>query len=158
MSNAYHHTQRGTVLMVLCAIPALMIVGMLVFVASQTPLESVPGGFLPIMLIGLALTVIVAVLFSSMTIHVDQSALTLSYALGFPRVSIPLQDIESAQAVRNSWAYGWGIRLTPRGMLYNVSGLDSVEVTLKNGKHIGLGTDEPRALLTALQDRHIQAA
>jgi hypothetical protein len=52
--------------------------------------------------------------------------------------------------VRNRWYYGWGIRITPRGWLYNVSGLDAVELALKNGKCVRIGSDEPHALARAI--------
>jgi len=38
-----------------------------------------------------------------------------------------------------------------RYWVYNVSGLEAVEVTLRSGKRFRIGTDEPEALLTALQ-------
>jgi len=52
--------------------------------------------------------------------------------------------------VRNKWWYGLGIRLTPHGWLYIVSGLDAVEIVRISGKKFRVGTDEPQALVTAL--------
>ncbi len=54
------------------------------------------------------------------------------------------------KAVRNPWYYGWGIRLTPLGWLYNVSGLSAVDVVLEDGRHVQIGTDQPEALERAL--------
>ncbi len=51
----------------------------------------------------------------------------------------------------NRWYYGWGIRLTPHGRLYNLSGLEAVEVQLNTGKKFRIGTDEPDALVRALR-------
>ena len=53
--------------------------------------------------------------------------------------------------MRNLWYYGWGIRYTPHGWLFNVSGLDAVELELKNGRTWRVGTDEPVELLAAIQ-------
>jgi len=61
-----------------------------------------------------------------------------------------LSQVQNAAVVRNKWYYGWGIRLTPGGWLWNVSGLDAVELTFKNGKKFRIGTDEPDRLLQAL--------
>jgi hypothetical protein len=59
-------------------------------------------------------------------------------------------EIEECTIVKNSWWYGWGIRLTPYGWLYNVAGWEAVEVLLKNGKKIRIGTDEPEKLSLAI--------
>ncbi|MDY7014940.1 MAG: hypothetical protein SVX43_15355 [Cyanobacteriota bacterium] len=56
-----------------------------------------------------------------------------------------------AVAVKNPWYYGWGIRLTPRGWLFNVSGLDAVEISLNSGRHFRIGTDRPRELERAIR-------
>jgi len=53
--------------------------------------------------------------------------------------------------VRNKWWYGLGIRLTPHGWLYNVSGLDAIEIVRRSGKTFRVGTDEPKALAAALR-------
>ena len=41
--------------------------------------------------------------------------------------------------------------LTPHDWLYNVSGLDAVEIVRISGKKFRVGTDEPRALVAALK-------
>lgn len=45
---------------------------------------------------------------------------------------------------------GWGIRITPHGMLYNVSGSEAVEIRMKNVRRFRLGTDEPEVLRGAI--------
>ncbi|MFC2014949.1 hypothetical protein ACFLUP_03040, partial [Chloroflexota bacterium] len=62
-----------------------------------------------------------------------------------------LQDIKSCRAVRNFWYYGWGIRRTPYGWLYSVSGLGAVEIELVTGKKYRIGTDVPSELEKAIQ-------
>jgi len=53
--------------------------------------------------------------------------------------------------VRNQWWWGWGIRLIPGGWLYNVSGLDAVELKMKNGRIFRIGTDEAQRLAEFIQ-------
>ena len=65
--------------------------------------------------------------------------------------SIPLAEIAGVAAVRNEWWYGWGVRKTPHGWLFNVSGLDAVEVTQTGGAKTRLGTDEPAVLRAAIE-------
>ena len=67
-----------------------------------------------------------------------------------PARSRELADIASATITRTTFWEGWGIRLTRRGWLYNVSGNDAVLIARHNGKSFLLGTDEPRKLKVAL--------
>ncbi|MEA3470923.1 MAG: hypothetical protein U9R24_04325 [Thermodesulfobacteriota bacterium] len=60
-----------------------------------------------------------------------------------------LTEITEVKAVRNPWYYGWG--LTPRGWLFNISGLDAVELTLKSGRHFRIGTDEQNKLVLVIR-------
>ena len=46
--------------------------------------------------------------------------------------------------------YGFGIRYVFDGWMWNVSGLDAVQLTLPDGKHFRIGTDEPKALEAAI--------
>ena len=47
-------------------------------------------------------------------------------------------------------------RVTMRGMLYNVSGRDAVEIRLDTGRRFRLGTDDPDGLVAALR-AHMRA-
>ena len=44
-----------------------------------------------------------------------------------------------------------GIKWTPHGWMWNISGLDAIELTYHDGKKFRIGTDEPEALLEALK-------
>jgi hypothetical protein len=46
---------------------------------------------------------------------------------------------------------GWGIHRLARGWIYNVSGWEAVEIELASGSVHRIGTDEPRALLAAIE-------
>lgn len=102
--------------------------------------------------IGLLMVIlaIIALIFSSLTIEIDADALNWRFGLGVWTKRIAVEDIVSAVPVRNPWWYGFGIHRTPRGWLYNVSGLDAVEICLRDGRTLRLGTDEPGKLLSAL--------
>ena len=62
-----------------------------------------------------------------------------------------LGDIRTIRAVRNSWMNGFGIRMRPGFRLYNVSGLDAVELELNNGEIRRIGTDDASGVATALR-------
>jgi hypothetical protein len=55
------------------------------------------------------------------------------------------------RGARNRWWYGWGIRLTPHGWLYNVWGLDAVEIRRTNGRTLRVGTDDAAPLVEAIR-------
>lgn len=142
MFAQYRHTQFATmilavsggffVLMALMMLPARM---------AWMPLAA-----------SLVFVLLMAALFGSLTVEIEEGRLRWWFGLGLIRSSIHLADVRGASIVRNAWYYGWGIRLTPYGWLHNVSGLDAIELRLSSGKRFRLGTDEPQALLAALQE------
>lgn len=100
--------------------------------------------------IPLAVLAVAAYLFSGLTVRVDHTSVAIRFGPGLIRKSFSLSDIASCGPVRNRWWYGWGIRKIPGGWLYNVSGLDAVELQMKDGRVYRIGTDEPRALADAI--------
>ena len=89
--------------------------------------------------------------FDGLTVRIVGDELAWRFGhLGYPRGRVKLGDIASATITRTTFWEGWGIRLTRRGWLYNVSGNDAVLIARHNGKAFLLGTDEPRKLKTAL--------
>jgi hypothetical protein len=95
--------------------------------------------------------VIVLFLFHSMTVEIGQGELRISLGVGLIRKRVPLREIATAKTVRNKWWYGWGIRLTPHGWMFSVSGYDAVEITLQDGRGYRIGTDEPHKLHSAIE-------
>jgi len=98
-----------------------------------------PIAAIPVFLAGI-------VLFYCLTVEIGDNLLEIRFGTGLIRKSFEIKDIERAYPVRNRWYYGWGIRLTPHGWLFNISGLDAVEIVLTSGKRYRIGTDEPERL------------
>ncbi len=99
-------------------------------------------------------TLLAAALFGTLTTSVDGEAVVVRFGpVGLIHERFALADIATARAVRNSPVHGWGMRYIRHGRLWNVWGLDAVELQLRNGTRFRIGTDEPQALLTAL--RHV---
>lgn len=105
----------------------------------------------PMLLAVLGLIVFAGVMLSSLTVVVTPSSLVFWFGPGVLRKTVPLAEIASVASVRNPWYYGIGLRATPRGMLYNVSGLSAVEVTRRDGGRFRVGTDEPDRLCASLR-------
>ena len=106
--------------------------------------------FYPLLAIALGLGMLLAWQFSSLTVEVDDNEVRWWFGRGIWRKSVTRADVASALPVRNQWWWGWGIRYYGKGWLYNVSGLDAVEIVLHSGKHIRVGTDDPQGLAAAI--------
>jgi hypothetical protein len=138
--DTYRHTQRGTTILTLLGIGMLIVVIALGTQAGVAPLLAV-----------LLVLAVAAVLFGSLTIEIRDGMLTWSFGPGLLHKRVRVADIQGWAVVQNPWWYGWGIRLTPNGWLYNVAGQNAVEITMKSGRRLRIGTDEPEQLSTALQ-------
>ena len=90
-------------------------------------------------------------LFANLTVTVSSGRLFVRFGVGLIRKSFRIGDIVGVDSVRNRWYYGWGVRYTPHGWLFTVSGLDAVEIALENGRKYRIGTDEPQTLLAAIR-------
>ncbi|EAR08652.1 putative orphan protein; putative membrane protein [Reinekea sp. MED297] len=110
---------------------------------AQTPFENHVW-------IALFFLVLVAVLFSSLTIKVDDQSVVWYFGPRFWKKKIALSDIKAVAAVATKWYWGYGIRLTPEGWLYTVSGLSAVKVELHSGQVVLLGSTDVNGLMNAL--------
>jgi len=95
---------------------------------------------------------LVAIAFSSMTIEVNESEISWYFGPGLLKKSLPLEEVGQCQKVKNPIWMGFGIHAYGTGWIYNVSGLLGVEIELKGGAFIRLGTDEPNYLIQAIDD------
>ncbi|MBK8914869.1 MAG: hypothetical protein IPM64_09780 [Phycisphaerales bacterium] len=138
MSPHYEHTQIGWVTLLSCLGGLAAVAGAYAFAPH-------------VIAIGVAaLLAACAVLFSTLTVVIRDGALRVHFGPGLIRRTIPLARVRSARSVVTPWYYGWGIRLTPWGWLWNVSGLRAVELLLDNGQTFRIGTDDPEKLAAVL--------
>ena len=92
-------------------------------------------------------------LFGSLTVRGDDRSLEVRFGPGLIRKRFLLEEMRSCREVTNHWYYGWGIRLTPHGWLFNVSGLGAVEIEMRNGSRVRIGTDDVRGLVAFLSQQ-----
>ena len=135
----YRHTQRGTLTIILCLAFAAFDAA-IVWRSGQWP-----AAFVAVVLVA------IAVVFSSLTVEISETELRWYFGPGFWSYRLPLDDIEAVAAARNRWWNGFGIRMRPGFRLYNVSGLDAVELRLKSHEVRRIGTDDPQGLMKALK-------
>jgi hypothetical protein len=142
MSSHYEHTQRGTLMIATLLLSAIVIAAFAYGSTGSTRWISSAAA------LGM---VILAWLFSSLTVIVDDNEVRWYFGPGAWNYRLALTDIAAAHVVRNSWVNGFGIRTGPGFRLYNVSGLNAVELKLKSGEIRRIGTDDPAELAAALQ-------
>lgn len=138
--HVYRHTQIGWVTIASLGIASAVLAGVLLAAELHGLLTAV-----------LVFLLLMLVLFATLTVTVDRHHLRFHFGPGLLGKRLALAEIRHYSAVRNPWSYGWGIHFTPAGILYNVSGLDAVQLQLKDGRRLRLGTDEPDALCRALE-------
>ena len=120
----------------------------LIWSAASVPFPSV-GAI--VAEVGFALLIVTGVVSSRLTTSVGERSVVATFGWGWPKRATAVADIVGARAVRNSWWHGWGIRKVSRGWMYNVAGHDAVELEMRSGRVFRIGTDEPDALLAAIE-------
>lgn len=145
LSELYRHTQVGWTIIVIVGAAVVAEVIVAAVLASQNTVALALSGA-----VAAVLAVVLAV-FSTLTVTVDHAALRLSFGFEVLRREVLLDEVVAVRRVRNSWIAGWGVRVIPHGRLYNVGGLDAVELELDSGRVVRVGTDEPDALLAAVR-------
>ena len=140
----YQHTQAGYTPIQY----ALFSIGMVVFMAIVD--DESPGWVVPLTAVFLAAIFLVLLAFNWLRVTVDDQAVSAAFALGKPHRVFALRDISAVEQVRNRWYYGWGVRRTPSGWMYNVWGFDAVELQLADGTVFRIGTDDAERLLAVV--------
>jgi len=137
----YEHTQRGALIIGSVSIVAIIILATMYFF-----------GIVWVAALVLGIMIFILAIMSTLTVSVCDGTLQIRYGpVGLIRKRWPVTDIASVTAVTNPWYYGWGIRVTPHGTLYNISGYGAVEIRMLDGKTFRIGTDEPEALGKAIE-------
>jgi uncharacterized membrane protein len=140
MTKYYEHTQIGYLIIVVSVV-ALLFIAYLMTVY----------GFNWIALVVLIIIGVCLMLFAKLTVVIEEDILKIRFGPGLIQKKFHLKDIDSCQVVKNPWYYGWGIRLTSRGWLYNVSGSYAVEIKMKTSEKHRIGTDVPNELEKAIR-------
>lgn len=137
----YQRTQYGIALLT----PTLLVAGPLIVIGAL-------GGRPELIVLG-AFFLFLCTLFYRMVVTVRADEVEIKFGIGLIKKRIKVDDIVAARPVRNRWWYGWGIRYFPGGWLYNIWGLDAVELQMKKYPRYRIGTNDPVGLTGAVQAR-----
>ena len=138
----YKHTQIGVTILVVLALVAILIIVMSTLVGKEAPI------WIPIAIVGFL--VVIALLFGTLTVEIQDGKLRCWFGFGIIHKEFNLAEVTTVKLVKNPWFYGWGIRRTPEAWMFNVSGLDAVQIEFVSGKKFRIGTDQPRRLEAAI--------
>lgn len=143
--SPYKHSQPGIFSRTTFGALAIISFAAALFLGAKDPKAIwVFGGMSALMLLGL-------LMFHALTVEVARGYLRFRFGIGVIHRQFRIIEITDVEKVRNRWFYGWGIKLTPHGWLFSVSGFDAIQIKLKNGRQYRIGTDEPDRLLTAIE-------
>ena len=144
--TSYKHTQIGYLILLILLALGLFYVWLYGVISTE-----IGSNFAIIAVMALILFMLAS--FSTLKVTIDENYLRLKFGYGIFWKKFPVREIISAKTVKNHWYYGLGIRLWlwPYMWIYNVSGFDAVEITMKNGKIYRIGTDAPGELETAIK-------
>jgi hypothetical protein len=137
----YRHTQVGTLVLGAVGLPVVVLIIVALFFEVEV-----------VALITLGMLLVAMFLFGTLTVAVNRDGILMWFGTGLVRKRFALSSIRAAKVVRNEWYYGWGIRRLPAGWLYNVSGLDAVELEMVDGTRRRIGTDRPGDLESAIRE------
>jgi hypothetical protein len=110
---------------------------------------AIHDGSQPILALGLVIPILAlaTLLFYNLTVQVSREKVSFRFGIGLIRRSYAISDIESCNSVTNKWWYGWGIHFVGNTTVYNVSGMQAVELTFKGRRRkVRIGTNEPEKL------------
>ena len=141
----YNHTQIGWVI-IISIMAGIFLSGVIFFINADVPTNWITLSIMLILFLSL-------LLFYALTVTVDDKQVSARLGIGLFRKRILLKDIESVEEVKNKWWYGWGIRFTNKGLMYNVSGFGAVQFYLKNKKKFRIGSDEPEELVKFIKSK-----
>ncbi len=149
----YEHRQRGQLaLLVVIALAVLPLRHFLYAAAFERG-----AFFTPIAVLILLVLLVVGILVSSLSTEVDHGHLLWSFGPGFFRRAVPVEEIEAVEPVRLSWLRDLGMRHRDDVAAYAVAGGPGLELMLRDGRRIRLGTDDPEGLAHALREARTAA-
>ncbi len=144
----YKTSQIGWVIIGICVV---VIIGLSAFLVS---LSEVDPTALPAIYIMIPFFILLILLFGKLETTVSQDRIVVKFGIGLIKKTILLDEIKSIKKVKNSFWYGWGIRLTPHGWLWNIAGYEALEIEYKTDrKNFRIGCSSNEELHAAVKKR-----
>lgn len=113
---------------------------------GEAPLE-------PQHIIAPSVVLLAMLFFYQLRIQVYSNRIKLTYGIGL-NINIKFDKLLQVDPIKTPWYYGFGIRVTPQGMLYNIQGRTALVVYYESKgkqKKVMIGTDKPEELFKTLK-------
>jgi hypothetical protein len=143
MIAKYRHTQYGTLMFLVFLITGILIAAVALRILAE---DRVPSA---ILILGFYLLGLL--MFYSFTMEISEGKLKFWFGIGIIQKTIALNEIRSTKEVKNPWYYFWGIKSIPGGWFYAIAPGTAVEIELRDGRIIQLGTNQPKKLNQAIE-------
>ncbi len=140
----YRKSQVGWILIVIMPLVCIFMALSYVYELGSNPLP------FSAMIILIAVFLFIMLIFFNLTIFIQDRTIHAKYGIGLIHIKIRVDELHEASIVKTPWWYGWGIRVTPQGMLYNIYGKQAVKIKYTGKgktKTVMLGSAEPEKLL-----------
>lgn len=100
--------------------------------------------------------IIFFLIFYRLKIRVDDSGIHIIYGIGLIHIKIKPEKVNQVGVVKTPLYYGLGIRITEKGMLYNIQGRDAVQVSYFKGKDktVLIGSNDAIALKDFIEEKY----
>ncbi len=148
MSSSYQHRQTGRAALAVIVLLAVVPLRHFAFAAALQRATVAT----PFAVVALLALLVAGILVSGLTITVEHGHIVWSFGPGFFRRTVPLQEVESVETGRVPWRHVPGVRRTDGAVSYAIAGGGAVELRLRDGRRIRLGTDDPEGLVHAIQE------
>ena len=149
MEPEYKHTQYGTLMYVIFFMVGILITVVAVAIIAEGR-EASAIVMICVYLLGISL-------FYSFTVQVAAGKIKFWFGIGLFRKTYLLNEIKSTRQIKNPWYYFWGVKSIPGGWLYSIAPGEALEIVLKNGLIVHVGTDQPKILRQAVNTAIKQA-
>ena len=106
-----------------------------------------------------ALFLLLIFMFYKLRIEIYSDKIKLIYGIGIIRITFKIISYSSVQQIKTPWYYGYGIRITPIGWLYNIQGPHAVILKYEGENNtrneFSIGTQFPERLEACIENTFI---
>ncbi|RYF26941.1 MAG: hypothetical protein EOO42_00120 [Flavobacteriales bacterium] len=146
----YEKVQTGWIIIIIFSIIICSLT-----ISYLTKIGTKPISFM-IYMISTAILVLVLLMFYRLKVRVDKLGIHIIYGIGLVHIIIKPEKINHVKIVKIPFSSGLGIRITEKGMLYNIQGRDTVEISFLKGKSkiVQIGSNDAFALKAFIEKKY----
>jgi hypothetical protein len=145
---AFRQIQHAFILLFILALGILFLSYLFIYQAGTNPIPLFAFILITI------LFAVVLLLFYRLKVVVFNDKILITFGVGLIWKIVDISRIKRIEIVRNPFYYGWGLRIIPNGMLYNISGFKAVELHFHDtGRILRIGSANPAKLKQEIETR-----